>query len=108
MHAEGINILENPDFKNGSMLNSLFVGKEKMNNGFIMLYSDILMEDDIIKHLIIRKEDIILVADNSTQYHKPMEGNILDFIIAKHQHKPARREKSVLSVKMWFLKLGTK
>ncbi|MZG53321.1 MAG: phosphoenolpyruvate mutase [Nitrospinae bacterium] len=92
MHAEGINILENPDFKNGSMLNSLFVGKKKMNNGFIMLYSDILMEDNIIKDLASRKEDIILVADNSTQYHEPQEGNILDFIIAKNQHKPARRE----------------
>jgi phosphoenolpyruvate phosphomutase len=90
--AEGINILENPDFKNGSMLNSLFIGKEKMRNGFIMLYSDILMEDAIIKELMGRREDIILVADNSTQYHEPQEGNILDFIIGKHQSKPARRE----------------
>jgi phosphoenolpyruvate phosphomutase len=90
--AEGISILENPDFKNGSMLNSLFIGKEKMRNGFIMLYSDILMEDAIIKELMGRREDIILVADNSTQYHEPQEGNILDFIIGKHQSKPARRE----------------
>jgi phosphoenolpyruvate phosphomutase len=90
--AEGISILENPDFKNGSMLNSLFIGKEKMRNGFIMLYSDILMEDAIIKELMGRQEDIILVADNSTQYHEPQEGNILDFIICKHQSKPARRE----------------
>ncbi|MBT5470231.1 MAG: phosphoenolpyruvate mutase, partial [Nitrospina sp.] len=42
MQAEGITILENPDFKSGSGLNSLLVGKEKMSNGFIMLYSDIL------------------------------------------------------------------
>ena len=63
-----------------------------MHNGFIMLYSDILMEDAIIKKLMERREDIILVADNSTQYHEPQEGNILDFIIGKHQNKPARRE----------------
>jgi len=92
MQAEGIRILANPNFKNGSMLNSLFVGKEKMSNGFIMLYSDILMEDNIIKELMDRKEDIILVADNSTQYHEPQEDKIVDFIIGKHQHKPARRE----------------
>ncbi|MBT6718048.1 MAG: phosphoenolpyruvate mutase [Nitrospina sp.] len=92
MQAEGITILENPDFKSGSGLNSLLVGKEKMSNGFIMLYSDILTEDSIVKELMSRREDIILVADNSTQYHEPQEGNILDFIIAKHQHKPARRE----------------
>jgi phosphoenolpyruvate phosphomutase len=90
--AEGVNILENPDFKNGSVLNSLFIGKEKMCNGFIMLYSDILMEDTIIKELMDRREDIILVADNSTQYHETQEGNILDFIISKNQNKPALRE----------------
>jgi phosphoenolpyruvate phosphomutase len=57
-----------------------------------MLYSDILMEDAIIKELMDRQEDIILVADNSTKYHEPQEGNILDFIIGKHQNKSARRE----------------
>ena len=92
IQAEGITILENLDYKNGSALNSLFVGKERMSNGFIMLYSDILTEDIIIKELMNRRENIILVADNSTQYHEPQEGNILDFIIAKHQNKPARRE----------------
>ncbi|MBC8282556.1 MAG: phosphoenolpyruvate mutase, partial [Nitrospinae bacterium] len=63
MQAEGITILENPDFKSGSAMNSLFVGKERMSNGFIMLYSDILMKDAIIKELMGRREDIILVAD---------------------------------------------
>ena len=92
MRADGINILENPNFKNGSVLNSLFIGKEKMMNGFIMLYSDILMKDEIIKNLVNRREDIILVADNSTQYHATQEGNILDFIIGKHQNKRVRRE----------------
>lgn len=92
MQAKGITILENLDFKNGSALNSLFIGKEKMTNGFIMLYADILMKDEIIKELMSRQEDIILVADNSTQYHKPQEGNVLDFIIGKNQHKRTRRE----------------
>ncbi len=92
MRATGVTILENLDFKNGSVLNSLFVGKEKMLNGFIMLYADILMKDDIIRDLMSRREDIILVADNSTQYHKPQEGNVLDFIIGKNQHKRMRRE----------------
>ncbi|MEC8957103.1 MAG: phosphoenolpyruvate mutase, partial [Nitrospinota bacterium] len=92
MRADGITVLENLDFKNGSVLNSLFVGKEKMVNGFVMLYADILMKDEIIKDLMGRREDIILVADNSTQYHETQEGNVLDFIIGKHQHKRVRRE----------------
>ncbi|MBT6248669.1 MAG: phosphoenolpyruvate mutase [Nitrospina sp.] len=92
LHAEGVNIMENPDYKKGSMLNSLLIAKEKMVNGFIMLYSDILMEDHILSKLMECKEDIILVADNSTQYHLPEEGNFLDYIISKSQHKPERRE----------------
>ncbi len=91
MHAEGITILENLDYKNGSMLHSLFVAREKMNNGFIMLYSDILLEDHITSKLLDCKEDIVLVADNTTQYHPAEEGKIQDFIISKHKHKPSRR-----------------
>jgi phosphoenolpyruvate phosphomutase len=90
--AENINIMENPNFHKGSMLNSLLIAKEKMSNGFIILYSDILMEDYILRKLMECKEDIVLVADNSTQYHQPDEGNILDYIISKNHYKPARRE----------------
>ena len=50
------------------------------------------MKDEIIKNLINQREDIILVADNSTQYHETQEGNVLDLIIGKHQNKRARRE----------------
>ena len=92
LQAEGISILENPDYQKGSMFNSLLIAKEKMVNGFIMLYSDILMEDHILNKLMDCKEDIVLVADNSTQYHKPEEGNFLDYIISKNQYKPSRRE----------------
>ncbi len=92
LHAEGIEILENPNYQKGSMLDSLLVAKEKMSNGFIMLYSDILMEDYILSKLMECKEDIVLVADNSTQYHQPEEGNLLDYIISKNHSKPARRE----------------
>ena len=91
MQAEGITILQNPDYKNGSMLHSLFIGREKMSNGFIMLYSDILLEDHITSKLLDCKEDIVLVADNTTQYHPAEEGKIQDFIISKHKHKPSRR-----------------
>ncbi|MBC8288429.1 MAG: phosphoenolpyruvate mutase [Nitrospinae bacterium] len=92
LKAEGISILENPDYQKGSLLNSLMVAKNKMVNGFIMLYSDILIEDQILSKLVDCKEDIILVADNSTQYHQPEEGNILDYIITKNHYKPKRRE----------------
>ena len=107
LHAEGIRILENPDYQKGSMLNSLMVAKEKMTNGFIMLYSDILMEDHILSKLTECKENIVLVADNSTQYHQPEEGNIHDYIITKNHYKPKRREIRFISENM-VTKIGSK
>ena len=98
LHAEGIDILENPDYQKGSLLNSLLVAKKKMVNGFIMLYSDILMEDHILSKLMDCKEDIVLVADNSTQYHQPEEGITISL--------PAGRFAS--AVKMWWQILATK
>jgi phosphoenolpyruvate phosphomutase len=92
LYAEGISILENPEYQKGSLINSLMIAKEKMVNGFIMLYSDILIEDQVLRKLTECKEDIILVADNSTQYHEPEKENVLDYIITKNHYKPTRRE----------------
>jgi len=107
LRAEGINILENPDYQKGSMLHSLVVAKEKMANGFIMLYSDILMENHILSKLTECKEDIVLVADNSTQYHMPEEGNVQDYIITKNHYKPRRREIRFISENT-VAKIGSK
>ena len=107
LYAEGIRIMENPDYHKGSLLNSIMVAKEKMTNGFIMLYSDILIEDQILKKLKECKEDIILVADNSTQYHEPEEGNVLDYIITKNHYKPKRREIRFISENT-VAKIGSK
>jgi phosphoenolpyruvate phosphomutase len=107
MKAEGVAILENKDYKNGSIMQSLMVAREKMNNGFLMLYSDILLEDHIVGKLLDCREDIVLVADNTTQYHKYEGGKELDFIISKHRHKQTRRKISAV-VENVVAKLGTK
>jgi len=91
MQAEGVSILENRDFKNGSIMQSLMVAREKMQNGFLMLYADILLEDHIIGKLLDCREDIVLVADNTTQYHKYEGEKALDFIVSKRRHRPTRR-----------------
>ncbi|UCD10889.1 MAG: phosphoenolpyruvate mutase [Nitrospinaceae bacterium] len=91
MRAEGVAILENKDYENGSMMHSLMVARDKMHNGFLMLYADILLEDHIIGKLLDCREDIVLVADNTTQYHKYEGGKALDFIVSKRKHRPSRR-----------------
>jgi phosphoenolpyruvate phosphomutase len=96
MKAEGVAILNNTDYKNGSMLHSIFTARDKMNNGFLMLYSDILLENHIIAKLMDCKEDIVLVADNTIQYQRAEDGKVLDFIISKNKRAPGRRRISIV------------
>lgn len=107
MKAEGVAILKNADYKNGSMLHSIFTAREKMHNGFLMLYSDILLENHIITKLMDCKEDIVLVADNTIQYQRAEDGKVLDFIISKHKRPPGRRRISIVYENI-LAKIGNK
>lgn len=91
MAAEGVSFVNNADYRQGSEVHSLLCAREKMTNGFALLYSDILVEFDIIKKLMDRKEDIVLVVDNSIQYHDPVPGKIHDYVISANQKQKLRR-----------------
>ena len=91
MRAEGAVFRENKDYKNGTELHSILSAQEKLTNGFVMLYADILFEEDIIAKLLDCPEDIVLVVDNTIQYHKPEAGKIQDLVISKNKQGLARR-----------------
>ena len=92
MKAEGTTFQENKNYKRGSELHSLMEARGKMTKGFIMLYSDILFEDHIMAEILTCREDIILVVDNTMQYHAPEANKIQDFVISKNKHQPTRRK----------------
>ena len=62
-----------------------------MSNGFLMLYSDILVEYSVFAKLLARREDIVLVVDNSIQYLETVEGKATDYVISKHNRNRQRR-----------------
>ena len=92
MKAEGITFQENKNYKRGSELHSLMEARGKMTKGFIMLYSDILFEDHIMAEILTCREDIILVVDNTMQYHAPEVNKTQDFVISKNKYQPTRRK----------------
>jgi len=92
MQAEGTIFQENKNYKKGSELHSLMEARGKITKGFIMLYSDILFEDHIMAEILTCREDIILVVDNTMQYHAPEANKIQDFVISKNKHQPTRRK----------------
>ena len=107
MKAEGITLQENKNYKKGSELHSLIDAKKKMVNGFIMLYSDILLEDHIMAKLTTCQEDIVLVVDNTIQYHAPEANKVQDFVISKNKHHPTRRKISFVCENI-ISKIGSK
>jgi len=60
----------NENYSTTSILDSLMKAHEKMDKGFVMTYSDILFNHEILKKLLSAEGDIVIVADNSYQYHK--------------------------------------
>ena len=107
MKAEGTTFQENKNYKRGSELHSLMEAREKMTKGFIMLYSDILFEDHIMAEILTCREDIILVVDNTMQYHAPEANKIQDFVISKNKYQPTRRKISFVCENI-ISKIGSK
>ncbi len=107
MRADGVTLWQNKNYKKGSELHSLIEARERMKNGFIMLYADILLEEHIVTKLLTCREDIVLVVDNTIQYHSPEANKVQDLVISKHKHKPTRRKISFVCENV-ISKIGAK
>ncbi len=92
VRAEGCSLVENKDYKKGTLLNSIFAARDKLEDGFVLLYSDILLESHIIAKLMACEEDIVLAVDDSIQYHKNESGHYIDFVASKKWNLPSRRK----------------
>ncbi|UCH72472.1 MAG: isocitrate lyase/phosphoenolpyruvate mutase family protein [Thermoplasmatales archaeon] len=80
---DNINYCDNPDFEKKHSLHSLMCARKKMGKGFILLYSDILFNEEILKSLIESEGDIVLLVDNSYTYHKHDIDKKLDLVTSK-------------------------
>ncbi|MCF8720242.1 phosphoenolpyruvate mutase [Nitrospina gracilis] len=91
MQAEGVSFVEAPDYEKNTELDSILAAESKMSNGFIMLYSDILVEYGVFAKLLASREDIVLVVDNSIQYLDQVDGKATDYVISRNKRNPSRR-----------------
>jgi L-glutamine-phosphate cytidylyltransferase len=58
-----LNYIDNTDFENNNILNSIFYGEEVINGNIIIAYSDILFESSVVKRLLESDHDISVVVD---------------------------------------------
>ena len=76
---------DNPDFDKKYSLHSLFCARDSMEEGFVLVYSDILFNENILRSLIDSDNDIVLLVDNSYRYHKHEIDKKLDLVISKEK-----------------------
>mgnify|MGYP001421525488 CR=1 FL=1 len=55
----------NRNFKINNILSSLFYAKSKMNEDCLITYSDIIFKKKIVKSLLNKKDDIVVVVDKN-------------------------------------------
>jgi len=80
---ENLTYYENLEFDKKRSLHSLFCARKSMDSGFILLYSDILFNEEVFQSLIQNEENIVLLVDNSYSYHKHDIDKKLDLVVSK-------------------------
>jgi len=63
IHYPGLKYYINDNYMNNNILRSLFYAEKEMDDEFIVSYSDIIFDTDIVRRLMERDEDIAIVAD---------------------------------------------
>ena len=81
---------ENDRYQDTQSLYSLFCAKSAMAEGFILLYSDILFNEDLIRRLAASDGDIVLVVDNSYRYHRHLVDKQLDLVVSGRANSARR------------------
>jgi phosphoenolpyruvate phosphomutase len=96
-NIENIHYYNNPNYEKEYVLSSLFRAREFMDSPFIFTYGDILFNEAIIRNLLEiergdNPEDIVLVVDNSFQYHKHKLDKRLDLVKIKNKNQDSVRK----------------
>ena len=85
---EQIEKINNPQYDLNSVLHNLFCAEEQMQEGFVMIYSDVLFYEKVVSEVLQTQEDIVLVIDSTyhshLDKHKPQKTR-MELVIAKNQ-----------------------
>ncbi len=84
-NRDDVTYVDNSEYDTKHSLYSLFRAKDYMGRGFLLVFSDILFNAEIMKKLLDCESDIVLVVDNSYRFHKHDIHKKLDLVISKQQ-----------------------
>lgn len=90
IRLDGATLLQNPDYKKTGAAHSLFTAQPVIKERFLMSYSDIVFDRQIVERLLTSPHDITLVIDRAYQ-SLPPRSKKLDLVIAPSGDALARK-----------------
>jgi phosphoenolpyruvate phosphomutase len=82
---------ENERYLDTRSLHSLFCAEDAMAEGFLLVYSDLLFNDELVRKLVNSEGDIVLLLDRSYQYHRHGVDKNLDLVASAERGSLGRR-----------------
>ncbi|MDP6543331.1 MAG: isocitrate lyase/phosphoenolpyruvate mutase family protein [Phycisphaerae bacterium] len=67
VNLEGVNIVDNPDYETKGMMHSIVTGIREPADKNIVVYSDIMFDQQLLRKLLKKDHDIVLVVDRTYQ-----------------------------------------
>jgi len=89
---------DNDSFLDTNSAHSLFCAENAMSDGFLMVFSDILFDETLVRRLMESMGDIVLVLDKSYRFHTHDVSKRLDLAIADRRDTDHRRSLAVDSL----------
>lgn len=81
IRLEQATLLENPDYEKTGVVRTLFEARDHIKGRFLVAYSDIIFDRQIVEHLLLSPHDITLVIDRAYRTLPPRDKK-LDLVIA--------------------------
>jgi phosphoenolpyruvate mutase len=89
---------DNDSFLETNSAHSLFCAEDAMSDGFLMVFSDILFDETLVRRVMESMGDIVLVLDKSYRFHTHDVNKRLDLAIADRSDTNHRRSLAVDSL----------
>jgi phosphoenolpyruvate phosphomutase len=89
--SRGVTFCDNRRHQDTFDLFSIFQAEEYLDNGFALVYSDILFDPRLLEQLLDSNRDIVLAVDNSYRYHRHEIDKRLDLAISRQKRTLAHR-----------------
>lgn len=103
----GVETVHNPDFGSTYILDSLFRAEDRMEDGFVLAYADVLFSDALVADLLRRRQDIVLVVDRSYRDH-PKKASKPGIELVATRRNPAETPRTLASGGNEVRSIGTR